>query len=107
MVSESACANRRLIDVGHSCSDAALGHYRVGLAEEGFANHADSCALGERFDGGAESRPTGANDQNIVFVGFVIRAHSILRSWIAPEATMRMYKSERPTEKRLSQANSM
>ena len=77
------------VHVSHGCGDAALRHDGVGLAKKRFANHADRGALRQSFEGRAQSRATGADDQNVVLAGFVVRGHKSLRSWIAPQATMR------------------
>src|SRR5713226_902706 len=47
-----------------------------------------------------------ADDQNIVFVSFVLFGHNNLKSVIAPEATRRTYRSASPTENRLNHAKS-
>ena len=60
-----------LIDVGHGGGEAAFGHYGVRFAEQRFANHADARALRQSFDRGAESRAARADDEDVVFVGFV------------------------------------
>ena len=78
------------VDVGHGRGDAAFGHDGVGFAEQRFADHADARALREGFDGGAQARAAGADDQNVVLVGFVVSGHRILRSRMAPLATRRM-----------------
>ena len=72
--------------------DAALGHDRVRLAEERLADEADRHALRRRFDRGAQAGATGADDENVVFVGFVLgRGHQmILRSRMIPIETSRM-----------------
>ena len=59
------------VHVAHGGGDAAFGHHRVRFAEKRFADDADARALSESFDGRAQSRAAGADDQHIVFVGFV------------------------------------
>ena len=76
--------------VGHGRGDAAFGHDGVGFAEQRFADHADGRALRESFDGGAQSRAAGADDQNVVLVDFVIGGHRILTSRMARVASRRM-----------------
>ena len=60
-----------LVHVGHRGGQAALGHHRVRLAEQRFADHAHFRALRQRFDRGPKSRAARADDQHVVFVGFV------------------------------------
>ena len=57
-----------LIDIGQRRRDAALGHDGVGLAEQRFANHPDRDARGRGFDGRAQARAAGADDQHVVLV---------------------------------------
>ena len=100
------------IDVGHGRGDSALGHHRVSFAEQRFADDANRRALGQRFDGRAQAGAARADDQYIVFVGLkfrriLVHRQNSLTSWMAPLATMRMYRSVRPTQNRLIQANSM
>ena len=61
-----------LIDIGERRSDAALGHDRVRLAEQGFANHADGDAGGGGFDGCAQAGAAGADDEDVVGVDRVV-----------------------------------
>ncbi len=68
-----------LIDVGQRRRDAAFGHDGVGLAEQRFADEPDGDAGRRGFDGGAQAGAAGADDQDIVFVGFDSRAWSSLR----------------------------
>ena len=65
-----------LVHVGHRRGDSAFGHHRVRLAEQRFANHADLRALRQRLDRGAKARAARADDQHIVFVGFVFGVSS-------------------------------
>ena len=67
------------------------------LTQERFANYAHSRALGQRPERRSQARTTGADDQYIVVVSFVVCRHKSLRSVIAPLATSRTYKSVRPT----------
>ena len=57
-----------VVHVGERCSDPALGHHRVGLAEERFADDGDGHALGGGLDRGAQSGAACANHQDIMFV---------------------------------------
>ena len=61
-----------VIDVGQGRRDAALGHDGVRLAQQRFAHQADGDAGRGRFDGGPQSGAAGADDQDVVFVQFVI-----------------------------------
>src|SRR5258708_38112637 len=92
------------IHVGHRRGSAAPRHDSVSLSKKRLADHADRSALREGFDGRAQSRPTGANDENVVFAGFVTEAnvvlhlkclvvydgHRSLRSRTVPQATIRI-----------------
>src|SRR5579859_1732360 len=77
------------IHVGHGGGDSALGHDRVSFSEKGFANHTYRGALRERFNGCAQPGAAGANDENVVLAKLVASGHRSLRSWKAPQATMR------------------
>jgi hypothetical protein len=78
------------VDVAHRRGDAAFSHDRVGLAKQRFANQADARAVSQRFDCSAQTRATRADDQNVVFVGFVGGGHRSRRSLKRPEARLRM-----------------
>src|ERR1700740_2891143 len=95
------------VAVGHGRGNAAFGHYRVGLAQQRFADHADGSALPQRFDGRAQARAAGTDDQDVMLVGFEAVAQRTLTSRMAPLDTSRTYKSAQPTEIKLAQANSM
>ena len=62
-----------IIHVGQGGGDPAFGHDRVRFAEQAFANHPDRNACGRRFNGRAQSRAAGADDQNVVLESFVLR----------------------------------
>src|SRR5271163_4639948 len=79
----------RSIHVGHGGRDAAFGHDRVRLAEQRLADDADAYVLGQGFNGGAQARAARANDEYIVFVGFVRSSHRIRMSLIKPAETAR------------------
>src|SRR5215472_2754478 len=51
--------------------------------------------------------PPRADDQHVVLVSFETVAQNSLTSRMAPQETSRTYKSVKPTERRLAQANSM
>ena len=51
--------------------DAALGHDRVGLAEQRLADERGLDALGRGLDGGAQAGAAGADDDDVVLVGLV------------------------------------
>ena len=87
------------LDVAERRRHPALGHHRVGLAEERLADQADAHALGAAFDGGAQACPTRPDDEDVVLVGLEARVarpvggrrhQKSLTSVSAPVATMRM-----------------
>jgi hypothetical protein len=98
-----------LVHVGHRRGQAAFSHHRVRFAQQRFADDAHLGALRQRLERGPKTSAARANNQNVVFVGFVLGGigHSSRMSLITPAATRLMYKSVRATEKRLSQAHSM
>jgi hypothetical protein len=74
------------VHVAERGGDAALGHDRVGLAEEGLADEAGLLPLRRGFDRGAQARAAGADDDHVVLVddvGFLGHQKN-LTSWIAP-----------------------
>ena len=77
------------VHVAHGRGDAAFGHDGVGLAQQRLADQADLGSVRQCFDGGAKARASGADDQDIVFVGFVFVGHSIRISRMAPLASRR------------------
>src|SRR3989442_69398 len=83
--------------VGHRGGDAAFGHDGVCLSKERFADHADRSALREGFEGRAQSRAAGPDDENVVLAGLVVCGHKSLRSRMAPQETMRSEKSDEQT----------
>src|SRR5258707_11309600 len=72
------------IHVSHGRGNATLRHDGVSFPEKRFADHTDRGALREGFDGGAQSRSTRANDENIVLARLVICSHRSLRSRKVP-----------------------
>ena len=52
-----------IINIGQRRCDAAFRHHGVRFAEKTFANHPDGNACGRRFNGRAQSRAAGADDQ--------------------------------------------
>ena len=61
------------IDVGQGRGDAPLGHDGVRLAQQRFAHQADGDAGRGCLDGRPQAGAAGADDQDVVFVRFVIR----------------------------------
>ena len=55
-----------IVHVPHRGRHPALGHDRVGLAEEGFADQADGDAAARRLDRGSKARAAGSDDQDVV-----------------------------------------
>ena len=96
-----------LVHVGQGRGDAALGHHRVGLAEQRFADQADGQPGGRRLDGRPQAGAAGADDQYVVLMRFVVEHYRILKSVHIPMAHRRTYRSENPTHTRLVQAHSM
>jgi len=94
----------RGVDIGHRRSDSTLRHDGMRFAEERFANHSHLRALRQGSEGRPQTGAAGADDQYIVVVSFVFGRHISLRSVIAPLATIRTYRSVRPTPIRLIQA---
>jgi hypothetical protein len=90
------------LDVAERRGDAALGHHRVRLAEEGLADEPHALPLGARLDRRAQARAARADDEDVVLPCLVLvgRARAAaaaaaahqksLRSVMAPLATMRM-----------------
>ena len=73
-----------VVVVAHRGGHAALGHHRVGLAEQGLADEADRDASRGRFDRGSQAGAARAYDQHVVALR-VRRAHqNSLRSVITP-----------------------
>ena len=60
------------IDIAHGRRDAAFGHDRMRFAEQRFANQRGFNALRRGLDRGAQTRAAGADDDDVVFVGFVL-----------------------------------
>jgi hypothetical protein len=61
-----------IIHIRHCRGHATFGHDGVSFAEEGLADESDGAAGGGGFDGGAEAGAAGADDDHVVFVGFVL-----------------------------------
>ena len=78
------------VDVSHGGGYAAFCHHGVRFAEERFADEGDARALRDGFECGAKSGAACADDQNIMFMGFVGSGHRIRMSLKAPEASIRM-----------------
>ena len=55
-----------IVDVGQGRGNAAFGHHGVGFAEQRFADHSHLGAVGRGFNGGAQTGPARADDQNVV-----------------------------------------
>ena len=77
------------IHVGHGRGDAAFGHHRVRFAEQRLAHDADAHSLGQGFNCGAQARAACADDEHVVFVGFVFGGHRSRMSLRRPAETMR------------------
>jgi hypothetical protein len=61
-----------IVDVAHGRRDSSFGHHSVSFAEERFGDDADLDAGSGRFNGGAQSRATCADDQDIMFEGLIL-----------------------------------
>ena len=69
-----------LVHVSHRRRHAALGHHRVRLAQQAFANQPHRAALrGRRPDGRAQARAARANHQHVMFVCLKISHLNILK----------------------------
>src|SRR5665647_376501 len=78
------------VDVSHGRGDAALGHHRVRLAEQGLADDGRAQAVLPGFDRGPQPGSTGSNDHNVVLVAFELAHPMNLRSEIVPAETSAM-----------------
>jgi hypothetical protein len=71
-----------VVDVAHRSGHAAFGHHGVRFAEQRLADHSDVDAGSRGFDGGAKSRSTGANDEDIVLMRLELNHRAgVLRLW--------------------------
>ena len=61
-------------DVGERRRDAALGHDRVGLAEQRLADEPDVRAGGLGLDRGAQAGAAGADDEDVVRADLRLRS---------------------------------
>ena len=82
-----------VVDVAERRRHAALGHDRVGLAEQRLADQPDLHAGGRRFDGRAEPRAAGADHQNVVRVSFEVHHEVLNGATSAQGASHRMRMS--------------
>ena len=96
-----------IVDVGERRGDAALGHHGMRLAEQRLAHEAHRDAGARGFDGRAQTRAAGADDEHVVFVCLIFGHHQILMSGQTPIEQSRTYRSAKPTMKRLDQAHTM
>src|SRR5258708_22521210 len=76
------------IHVGHRRGNAALRHDSVSLSKKRLADHADRSALRKGFNGCAQARTAGANNENVVLARLVVCGHRSLRSRKVPQATI-------------------
>src|SRR5439155_22454416 len=84
------------IDIRHGCGDPAFSHDRMRFAKQRLAHDTHARAPPQRFNCRAQPRAAGADDQNVVLVGFVLFGHSNLKSVITPDDTRRTYKYAKP-----------
>ncbi len=54
-----------LVDIAHAGRDTALGHHRMGLAEQGLADHGRAHTRLAGLDRGAQSGPAGAHHDHV------------------------------------------
>jgi hypothetical protein len=73
-----------IVHVGERGRDAAFGHHRVRLPEEGLADETDRRPLRRRLDRRPQPRSAGADDQDVVRVPLGLRHQRILRSVMIP-----------------------
>jgi hypothetical protein len=78
-----------LVDVRESGGDAAFGHHRVRLAQQRLRDDRDRYVHRRRLDRGAQAGAAGADDDDVVFVRFVLRHQRILQSVKTPIDSMR------------------
>ncbi len=97
--------------VSHRRRGATLGHDGVGLAQQGLAHERGALSELTRLDRGAQPRPAGADDDDVVVVGLEIvagvghdAAQKIFGSENTPLATSRTYRSANATMARLAHA---
>jgi hypothetical protein len=64
-----------IVDIRQGSGNPSLGHHSVRLAQERFANEANSNSSCRGFYRGPQASTTGSNDKHIVFESFVI-AHN-------------------------------
>lgn len=81
----------------------------MGLPQKRLTDEAHRDAMRRRFDGCSQTRASAADDQHIMLVGLALLQsyQNSLISLMMPIDRRRMYKSVNPTEKRLSQNQSM
>src|SRR5882762_9069467 len=77
------------VHVGHGRGDSTFCHHGMRFAEERFAYDPNLCTLRQGSQSGSQPGATGADDQDIVVVSFVLGGHNSLRSRTAPLATRR------------------
>ena len=95
-------------DVTERRGDPALGHHRVGLAEERLADEPDVRAVGRRLDRRPQPGTPGPDHKDVVGVALGDLVHSrIDGSLNSPIARSRMYRSAIATPIRLVQASAM
>ena len=94
-----------VVHVGEGRGNAALGHDGVRLAEERLAHEAHRYAGRRRFDGRAQPRAPGADDDHVVLVRLVVGHQKIRTSDHTPIEHSRTYRSAKPTPNRLAHAH--
>ena len=112
-VAEVGLPRVTVIDVGERRRDAALGHDRVGLAQQRFAGDAHRRSCLSRGDGGAEAGPAGPDDEDVVLMGLDGRhaggdafgQNVMAGSLMSPRPSARTYMSAATTEMRLAHAH--
>ena len=60
------------VDITHGCGDATFRHDGVSFTEERLADESRSDPLGRRFNSGTETGAAGADDNDVIFMGFVL-----------------------------------
>ena len=74
----------RLIYICHRCGNTAFRHYGVSFSQQRFADHSNTCPLGESFNGRAKASTASPDNQHVIFVSLVFAGHSSLKSLITP-----------------------
>ena len=104
------CQRVARVDMSERGGDPALGHHRMGLAQQRLAHEPDGAALVGRLDRRSESRAAGPDDEDVVGfepLGLSASQRRMAGSWNNPSASDRTYTSASVTDRKLAQAQPM